>query len=98
MRIPKSFQILGHTIQVRMVPDLDEECDNLGRWYPTRNEIHLQSPDASHCKQSVHQALWHEIVHASLDLMGYDKLSNDEKLVDRLGQCLAQVTASMEYK
>lgn len=93
--IPKQFHLLGHTIKVRVVSP--------SRWRHGKNTIGMWIPDAyridivSTTKGSHRQQVWaHEAVHAMLDLAGYEKLSEDEALVDRLGHLLQQMLTTME--
>lgn len=84
-RIPRSFRLMGMTITVRFCDLPDSES---GGWSMTEQEIKI---DRSQKEDSQLQTFWHEAFHACLDTMSYDKLSSDEKFVDRIGHCLAQI-------
>lgn len=95
--IPKSFQLAGHTIEVRSVParKWKHGKDCVGIWLPEHYRIEIRS----HLRGSNRQQVFtHELIHAMLDIAGHDDLSRDEQLVDRLGHLLQQamVTFSNE--
>lgn len=95
--IPKSFQLAGHTIEVRSVPSKKWKHgkDCVGIWLPEHYRIEIRS----HLRGSNRQQVFtHELIHAMLDIAGHDDLSRDEQLVDRLGHLLQQamVTFSNE--
>lgn len=91
--IPKSFDLMGHTITVVIRPDLWEMADAHGRWIKHKHLIELQKPDKINgmTHSFLVQTFWHEVVHAILDNIGGTKLSEDENLVDQIGQCIHQV-------
>lgn len=98
-RIPKKVQLLGHTIRVSVVSKRvwDELCedydmdDAVGFW---RIEDHaivlLRQP-----KSKLLHTFMHELTHAILDMMD-DKLSANEKWVDRFSGLLAQAMDTAE--
>ena len=93
--IPSQFQLLGHTIKVRVVSP--------GRWRHGKDIVGIWLPDdyridiVSTVKGSHRQQVWaHEAMHAMLDLGGYEALSADVVLVDRLGHLLQQMLTTME--
>lgn len=99
--VPKSFQLAGHTIEVRTVPPRrwkhGKNC--VGIWLPDQYRIEILST----CKGSNRQQVWaHEAIHAMLDVAGYGPLpvtkdlSRDEQFVDRLGHLLQQMLTTME--
>lgn len=94
-RIPKSFQIMAHTITVRVVKKKDWEAltdkyeeleDSVAWWIAADNLIVI-------LKQSHTQMLhsfYHELSHAVLYYMN-SPLTHDENFVDQMGGLLAQV-------
>jgi hypothetical protein len=93
--IPSQFQLLGHTIKVRVVSPSRwrHGKDTVGIWLPEQYRIDIVST----VKGSHRQQTWaHEAMHAMLDLGGYEALSTDEVLVDRLGHLLQQMLTTME--
>jgi len=93
-RIPTSFQLMGHTIAVRVVPVADWPYpDADGFWDPGANEILLvEQPQRS----QLWHTFWHEAVHACLDMMSH-RLSHNERFVDQFGGLLAQLVASAKH-
>lgn len=96
-KIPKSFQIMGHTIKVAVVSERD--WATLGETYAIEGAVGLYSDEVQAIfikkgprSQMLH-TLYHEIMHAVLFYMGH-KLWADEKFVDQLGGLMAQVEAS----
>lgn len=93
--IPKQFQLLGHTIQVRVVSSSRwrHGKGTVGIWLPEQYRIDI----VSSVRGSHRQQIWaHEAMHAMLGLAGYEALSDDEVLVDRLGHLLQQMLTTME--
>ena len=92
-RLPKQFQLLGHTIEIVARKDLYDDCDCYGRW--TMSDMRIEI-DTGHANASLQwHSLFHEITHAVLDLTGYSKLSKDETFVDSFGGAFAQVDATL---
>lgn len=98
-RIPKTLQILGHTITVRvcgklewealcdMVPQIEE--DDFGAWIQDKNLILIRRTKRS----LMFHTFTHELLHAILDMMN-SPLSYDEAFVDNFGGLLAQALAT----
>jgi len=84
---------MAHTITIRVVNKSEWKYEGeWGWWDPSKLEILL-------CRQprtQLRHSLWHEVVHAALDLMGEYKLSRDEGFVDRFGGLLAQIMDTAE--
>lgn len=97
-RIPKSFQLFGHTIEVSLEDEYIVHREQLcrGLWCPEQNKIRLANAK-DQADSILHQTLWHEMVHAVLDRLGEDELSNNEKLVDLLGQAFYQINITAKY-
>jgi len=95
--IPKSFELLGHTIKVvwKETPrnEAGDKCDGL--WDINKLTIFLDSKQLPTMKR---HSFWHEVGHAILDLCGYTQLSENEDLVDTLGGALAQIDATRTNK
>jgi len=92
--VPKTFELLGHTITVTIRKDLYDECDCYGRWTRGKHLIELQEVNKDVTKSFQMQTFWHEVAHAILENIGEDKQSEDEKYVDLWGQCIHQVLKS----
>lgn len=93
-RIPKSIQLMGHTITVRLVSakDWDALCDkyeeledSVGWWIPADDLIVIKRQ----AKAATFHTLTHEITHAILYFMN-SPLTHDEQFVDQFGGLLAQ--------
>jgi hypothetical protein len=97
-RIPKTLQLLGHTITVRVVSKRDwealvEEVDDeenmdeadVGYWIPADDLIVIKRQP----KAMMLHTLAHEVTHAILYYMN-SPLWTDEQFVDNFGGLLAQ--------
>lgn len=90
MKIPKSIQLLAHTITVEVVPKAKWKMeDAVGYWVPGENRIVLLRQPRT---QLAHTYL-HEVTHAVLDAMNH-KLSRNEPFVDQFAGLLAQALES----
>lgn len=92
-QLPKSFKLLDHTIKVREKKHLIEKHGAFGLWDATELTIYID-PDVP--VSVLAHTLWHEIMHAVLDLTGHSKLSKNERFVDCVGGALAQVIRSLK--
>jgi hypothetical protein len=97
-RIPKSLQLYGHTVTVRVVKQKDWEAltdeyeemeDSCGWWVPSDNLIVLLRQPRS----LMLHTLFHELTHAVLYYMN-DPRWQDEKYVDQMGALWAQALAT----
>jgi len=89
--IPDGFSIFGQDITVRSVSDLHVREDCYGKWQPNTNEILLQEKTKAFADDVLKQAFWHETTHAIFDTLGHTKISEDEQLVEQVGQAIYQV-------
>lgn len=108
-RPPKSFQLGGHTFEIRLVSQ-DEMDRKVAESFPNDEEGHsaygLFRPDeliifllkpTRHLKLSVvMQAFWHEYAHAHLWVHG-DPRWTDEDYVDRMGHLLHQAHQTFTF-
>lgn len=85
MTVPKSFNLMGFTVTVTVC---DTGADDYGKWSLSDQEIRI---DQSLKEEMQLQTFWHEAMHACLQVLSYDKLGDDEKFVDRMAHCLAQI-------
>ena len=93
-KIPRRFSLMGHDIEVILVPDLVKKQGIYGCWMQTLNIIQLQEPGGNYSESFMLQTFWHEAVHAALDILGYEKLSMKEDFVDLMGQAIHQILKS----
>ena len=93
--IPRSFQLAGHTIKVRVISAAKwKHGDNcLAIWLPDDYAIDICGNLEGTNRQ---QVFCHELTHALLDVAGHQSLSEDEDLVDRLGHLLQQALTSFK--
>lgn len=92
--IPTRFQLLGHTITVKVIPKSrwrHKGC--VGIWMPDKLRIDLLSNSEVTVLQ---QVFTHELTHAMLDMISHD-LSADERFVDQLGHLLQQALTTFEF-
>jgi len=91
--IPKRFQLLGHVIQVRVVPKSRwRHKGAVGIWEPDKLRISIL---AGQPITALQQTFCHEWGHAMLCLMSHP-LEHDEQFVDQLGHLLQQALTTFE--
>lgn len=93
--IPARFQLLGHTINVRVIPRSKWRHGKgvVGVWIPDRLRIDLLSDPL---ETQLQATFCHELVHALLDMMNHE-LSHDETFVDNLAALLMQALVTFEF-
>lgn len=94
-QIPRQFDILGHTVEVRFRDDLQDDCECVGRFIASKNRIELQSGLAFSYTLAT---FWHEVMHAITTHMGMKDINADEEQIDKLGQGVAQVLKTKQGK
>ena len=92
--IPKHFDILGQRITVEQLPSFSRDHECYGKWIAAKNLIQLQEVDENHSPDVILQTFWHEATHAMLDILGYGSWSENEVVVEQLGQCIYQILKS----
>lgn len=93
MKIPKRFQLMGHTYAVKIVARRDwKDPEAVGLFDNTTHQILILKADQA----TMQQVLLHEIEHAILLAMGRDELYKDESFVDLQASMLHQILTSME--
>jgi len=98
MKIPKTFQIFGQTIKVIFKKNLIDKEESFGIWDYNKNIIYLQPSTRKHrlTKEQIESTFVHEYLHTSLDLLGYEELSKDEKFVNQLSLCIHQIVKNIK--
>ena len=92
--IPKSFNLMGHTITVKRVKEKDwSDDDAVGFWNSQNSTISVLDGLGDDKTQ---QIFCHELVHAILSNMAEDDLNNNEKFVDVFGSLLQQFWSSIK--
>jgi len=92
MLTPKKFSLFGETYKVRQVIKVDKK-DSWGEMDMHKNIIRIKKSLNIEQKD---QTYLHEILHLSLDNLGYEKLSEDEVFVDTLAKALHQILISVD--
>lgn len=97
--IPKSFQILGHTVKVEHKDYVDFGA-NEGSCEHLKLKIEIAKKDTKgNVPETVQEhTYFHEITHMILDSMGEGELSQNEKFVDTFSGLLHQVITTSKYK
>lgn len=93
-KIPKSFSLFGEEHKVKLVKLIDRG-KSLGEWNPDNNTIKISTTGRS--DDSMEQTYLHELIHAILDHLSYEHLSNDEKFVDTFSKALHQTLKTAKY-
>jgi hypothetical protein len=93
VKIPRSFQLMAHTITVKAIPgDKWRHKDCVGFYNYEKQRIELK--DAGTTMPG--HIFMHELLHAALSAMGH-KLNNDEAFVDQLSGLLQQAFETAKY-
>jgi hypothetical protein len=91
--IPKTFKLFNTTWTVKQVNKIDKQ-GSMGLCDYGLATISLRK----NLKKDIKEATFHhELIHAILDTLNYDKLSRDEKFVDTFGQALHQALKTFDY-
>jgi len=99
IRIPKSFNIFGHTYTVEFDSQLDVDHDAVGTCSTRKHIIKLQ-PDSEakpRLKSQIEQSYLHELVHVILRELMYNDLDNNEQFIDTFASALHQILTTSEY-
>ncbi len=85
--VPKEFLLLGRTYKVSQPTKVDSkgslgDCDSATAMIKVRRNLKKELKEHTYL---------HEVTHAILDSLGYEKLSMDEKFVDSFSGALYQV-------
>ena len=99
MKIPKQFELLGHTIKVKLTKDLVYTSDNVGEARMRDSDILLQDNAPGHPRQpfQLEHEFCHELVHHILGRMNEEELNKNEAFVDLFGGLLHQALKSGGY-
>lgn len=86
--IPRSFQLCGLTIDVKLDPDLYRTRKIVGEARYPDQLIILDTSTLG--LQSLEQSYLHELVHWVFYILNEDEIRNNEKLVDQIAYLLHQ--------
>lgn len=98
--IPTQFNLLGHTILVKIDNEYCEKHDCMGRFIAVENTIIVSDKYKvngrwkAYKKSVVEHTFHHELVHCILYYTGNEKLWLDEQLVDSIGGLYHQYETS----
>jgi hypothetical protein len=99
-RIPKSFEIAGHTFRVKWVSDAHiakfAGKDSWGATAPAKGIVLLNTRLRKCSADQRAQTFLHEMMHCILWIIR-EELWSDEALVDALGHAVLQATKSFKY-
>ena len=93
--IPASVPLLGHTINIEIVPAEKWEFgeETAGLWHPSAHQIYIHGGLDESLR---YHTFFHELLHACLDLMSH-KLARNEPFVDQLAGLLHQALVGAKY-
>ncbi len=92
-RIPRTFQILGHVVDVVTVPEAKwKHGDDWAFWDASKLRIEVCRGRRSMAFHS----FCHELTHCLFEMAGRPDLSGDEAFVDTVGGLLAQALTTAE--
>ena len=112
-KFPKEFTLFGHKYKIVFVPGLYEkesvygdidDSSRLIRLQPIarvinpENAVFGRTGEAQITEEDVVETFFHEVIHAVLDGMGEDTLSENEKFVNMMGKALLEVYLSSVYE
>ncbi len=98
-RIPSSFTLGSYEIKVVRLSnkEIEKKCgDVYGLFDPGNLTIYLAKSDRNTKHPVIYQTFWHEFSHALLWVADPTRYTN-EKLVDHLGQLLAQTNLTAKF-
>lgn len=100
-RIPKAFTLGPHRIEVKIVSS--EEMEKVASDAPwglcdfANCIIYVQKVRKGFPRKTQIHAFWHEYFHMLLYMVGRERLSRDEVLVDQLGALQMQAFQTAEF-
>lgn len=102
MEIPKSFRVGGQLMNIKLVPQCEDNV--LGNTCVAKGEVTIA--ETFECNKKIIPTsntsrlctLWHEVTHSILDTMGETKLSENEKFVNTFSSFLNEAILSMNLE
>lgn len=99
-RIPKSFQLGGHTFTVKMVEEEEMlrrtgDQEAYGLFVPDELSVYLLKPSRKLKRSLVLQTFWHEFYHAMFWVANHDW--TNEALVDQCGHLTHQMLTTAKF-
>ncbi|RPJ58245.1 MAG: hypothetical protein EHM12_08150 [Dehalococcoidia bacterium] len=97
-KIPKSFYIFNHKINVEICDKILDERDRVGEADFRQNKIRLVNKQKHNIPDSQQaQTFFHELLHHCFNQLNEEELNSNEKLIDNMAGVLAQAFETMEY-
>jgi len=99
LQIPKTFELGGRTWTVTYTKQPPMEIvHSSGLEIYVFSQIKLFGTNHGHAvsRETLEVTLMHEYLHAALDEMQYQKLSEDEDFIERLSKALHQILTSAQ--
>ena len=99
MKIPKSFEILGHKVKVVKTKEI-AKLGAIGLYDHNACTIYIQTHmDGEPLPDSVQEhSFCHELVHCIFSYLNYHEDNGNEQKVDQIGGCIHQVIKSLKVK
>jgi len=99
MKIPNEVPMFGQEIKVVWDKTLVDDTHNYGMANFNNNTIRIQPNTSSIVRKDseIEYSFIHEVIHHMFHQLSYDKLRDDEELVERLSRLLQQVLGAI-YK
>lgn len=94
--VPASFNLLGHTVTVRVIEDVDWPYadDEVGMYESHRHRINIRGGMSE--SMTAH-TFHHELLHACLTAMSHP-LNDDEAQLDMLAGLIHQALSTSKFK
>ena len=99
MKIPKSFKLLSHTIQVEIVDHDHLGSGNVGLACYAEHKIVLKSGknNGENLETFFHEVCHLILRHIGITMQDGTPLHTDEVSVDLMGEMMAQIVSTMEH-
>jgi len=98
MKIPDKIKLLGSVIKTVYDQQILEEFKQVAQHNSVFNEIRLKKrhEDRNLDNDCLFENYIHELVHAMLDKLKYNKLNSDEQFVEQFSGLLVQVLKQLK--
>lgn len=99
IKIPHSFQILGHTVSIVWDENRLDDLNAVGLAEVTLDKITLtkKSDGKTLTSDTIEHTYLHELVHTILKSMGENELYKNERFVDLFAGMLHQILKTSKY-
>ena len=97
LKIPKSFEMIGSTVNVEFEGKRTEENEASGLAIYTENKILLNSQLLDQPIENAQVVFWHEFFHFVFNAIGHKKNNFNEDLLDQLGGIMTQFFRTVKW-